>query len=270
MSPIVPNACRPYIERQLQLHFNRIEDWADNNGFKVLQSNTVCVHFCRRRGLHPDPYLVFHDNPIPVWHFTRFKTDICPSYQGPEEKVCQGFEFVACCFQYRLGWGSYSSFTTVQGPGLLKLDYGCFIYEAACKSSISLLYPIQNQGLRLSLEAFRTSPAQSLFVEANELPLHLRREKLALQFATKIAANPNNPVYDTMFNPWYVDLFARKPRVIPTFGICIKESLKELDLDPDIITKFEFPETPPWTYPTAIATSLFRMPRRIKRILRST
>ena len=72
-----------------------------------------------------------------------------------------------------------------------KLDYGCFIYGAACISYISLLDPIQNQGLRLSLGAIRTSPAQSLCVEANELPLHLRREKLALQFATEIAANPN-------------------------------------------------------------------------------
>ena len=152
----------------------------------------------------------------------------------------------------------------------MKLDYGCFIYGAACKSSISLLDPIQNQGLRLSLGAFRTSPAQSLCVKANELPLHLRREKLPLQFATKIAANQNNPVYDTIFNPRYLDLFAGKPRVIPTFGTRIKESLEELDFDPDIIAKFEFPETPPWTYPTAIATSLFCIPRRIIRILRST
>ena len=95
-------------------------------------------------------------------------------------------------------------------------------------------------------------PFLLLCVEVNELPLRLRREKLALQFATKIAANPNNPVYDTIFNPRYVELFGRKPRVIPTFGIRIKESLEELDFDPDIIAKFEFPETPPWTYPTAM------------------
>ena len=68
------------------------------------------------------------------------------------------------------------------------------MYGAACKSYISLLDPIQNQGLRLCLRALRTSPAQSLCVEANELPLHFRREKLALQFATIIAADPNKPV----------------------------------------------------------------------------
>ena len=49
-----------------------------------------------------------------------------------------------------------------------------------------------------------------------------------------------------------MDLFGRKPRVIPTFGIRIKESLEELDFDPMIIKKFEFPETPPWTCPTAM------------------
>ena len=33
------------IERHLLLYLNRIEDWADNNGFKFSQSKTVCVHF---------------------------------------------------------------------------------------------------------------------------------------------------------------------------------------------------------------------------------
>ena len=95
-----------------------------------------------------------------------------------------------------------------------KLDYGCFIHGAACESYISLLDPIQNQGLRLSLGAFRTSPAHSLCVEANELPLCFRRGKLALQFATKIAANPTNPVYETIFNPQcvqWITLCALKP-----------------------------------------------------------
>ena len=82
----------------------------------------------------------------------------------------------------------------------------------------------------------------SLFTsEEKSLPSNLQRKKL-----------PINPVYDTIFTTWYVDLFGRKPRVIPTFVICIKESLEELDFDPDIITKFEFPETPPRTYPTAM------------------
>ena len=82
------------IERQLQLHLNRIEDWADNNGFKFSQSKTVCVHFCRRRGLHPDPFLVLYDNPIPVKKETKFlgilldsKLTFVPHIKGLEKNV---------------------------------------------------------------------------------------------------------------------------------------------------------------------------------------
>ena len=54
------------VERQLQLHLDGIENWADNNGLKFSKSKTVCVLFSRRRGLHPDPNLVLYNNPIPV------------------------------------------------------------------------------------------------------------------------------------------------------------------------------------------------------------
>ena len=65
--------------------------------------------------------------------------------------------------------------------------------------------------------------------------------------------------------------FGRKPRVIPTFGIRIKESLEELDFDPDIIAKFELPETPPYGHIQLLwSTSLFHIPRTIKRILQNS
>ena len=60
------------MKRQLKLHLKRREDWADNNSFKYSQSKTVRVHFCQRRGLHPDPYLVLYNNPIPVKKDTKF------------------------------------------------------------------------------------------------------------------------------------------------------------------------------------------------------
>ena len=55
---------------------------------------------------------------------------------------------------------------------------------------------ILNQGLRLALGAFRTSPVNSLYVEANEPSLNLRRKKLSLQFHLKLKSNPNNPSHE--------------------------------------------------------------------------
>ena len=60
-----------------------------------------------------------------------------------------------------------------------KLDYGCIVYGSAFKTALAMPDPVQNQGLRLSLGAFRSSPVESLYVEAHEPPLEIRREKLA-------------------------------------------------------------------------------------------
>ena len=39
------------IERQLQLCLNKVEKWADENGFKFSKTKTVCMHFCNKRKL---------------------------------------------------------------------------------------------------------------------------------------------------------------------------------------------------------------------------
>ncbi len=102
-----------------------------------------------------------------------------------------------------------------------KLDYGCIVYDSTRFSYLKVLDPIQNHGLRLCLSAFRTSPADSLAVEADELPLPIRRDKLALQYIYmyKVAACPENPVHSIIFEPKCGRLFETKPRSIATFGI---------------------------------------------------
>jgi hypothetical protein len=45
------------IEKQLQICLNKIEKWAMENGFKFSSSKTLGMHFCNKRGLHPDPEL---------------------------------------------------------------------------------------------------------------------------------------------------------------------------------------------------------------------
>ena len=112
-----------------------------------------------------------------------------------------------------------------------------------------MLDPIQNQGLRTCLGAFRTSPAESLYVEADESPLYLRREQLALQYAAKIASFPSNPVHDCIFKPSYGNLYVKKPTVILPFGLRHAETLEELGIHPNNIEELTVPPTPPWTYP---------------------
>jgi hypothetical protein len=128
-----------------------------------------------------------------------------------------------------------------------KLDYGCIVYGSARKSYLQMLDPIQTQALRLCMGAFRTSPVDSLQVEANEPPLMFCREKLTLQYCIKIKANPANPAYQCAFEPQYVQLFADKPNIIPPLSTRLATALSNIKLDISKIARIKVPTQAPWT-----------------------
>ena len=59
--------------------------------------------------------------------------------------------------------------------------------------------------------AFRTSPMESPYVEANEESLYRRRERLSIQYALKLKSMPKHPA-------------------IPTFGIRIHKLLQDIPI----------------------------------------
>merc|ERR1711911_202608 len=98
-----------------------------------------------------------------------------------------------------------------------KLDYGSIVWGSARKSYLRMLDPIANQGLRLSLGAFKTSPIESIQAEANEPSLYIRREKLALQYALRVSQNQQNPTYKTIFDPNFTGLLKGNQTLSGTF-----------------------------------------------------
>ncbi|GFU54016.1 putative RNA-directed DNA polymerase from transposon X-element [Trichonephila clavipes] len=60
------------IERQLQTTVNRLVQWCDQNGHTISPSKSSCVHFCRKRNLHPDPSIHIEHIKIPVVSAVRF------------------------------------------------------------------------------------------------------------------------------------------------------------------------------------------------------
>ena len=111
------------------------------------------------------------------------------------------------------------------------MDYGSIVYGSARKSYLKSLDTIHHQGLRLALEAFRTSPVESLYAESNEPSLYIRREKLSLQYVTKLAANPRNSAYDCVFNPKYERFYNNKPTAIKPLGLRIQPLLEEANIN---------------------------------------
>ena len=81
-------------------------------------------------------------------------------------------------YGHSIWWKYWSPTKLYRSQVRSKLDYGCIVYGSASKTALAKLDPVHNQGLRLSLGAFRSSPVESLYVEAHEPPLEIRRENL--------------------------------------------------------------------------------------------
>ena len=221
------------IERHLQQCINRIEKWASHNGFKFSRSKTQCVHFCQLRKVHDDPELYLYGSLIPVVEDFKFlgvlfdrKLSFIPHIKYLKAKCLKALNLLKVLSH--TDWGADRTVLLQLYRSIIrsKLDYGSIVYGSARKSYLSMLDTVHHQGLRLALGAFRTSPVESLYVEAEEPSLYLRREKLTLQYAIRLAANPSNPAHKVTFPPYISDellqLYESKPNAITsstTFNI---------------------------------------------------
>ena len=106
---------------------------------------------------------------------------------------------------------------------------------------------ILNQGLRLALGAFRTSPVNSLYAETNEPSLNLRRKKLFLQYYLKLKSNQNNPTYKVVSEPLYKDEFPKREKVIPPLSLRCEADINCLDCDLEDVANYKISEVPLWT-----------------------
>ena len=112
---------------------------------------------------------------------------------------------------------------------------------------------IHSQGLRLCLEAFRASPVDSLYVDANEPPLDLRRLKLTLQYIVKLKSKIDNPAFDCVLihNMKFIRQKINK-KCIKSIGFRIKEHIDYsnivllLILVFSIIKPVSHSKIPPW------------------------
>ena len=112
-----------------------------------------------------------------------------------------------------------------------KWDYGSIVYGSACRSVLKQLDPIHHQGLRIALGAFRTSPAQSLHVEAHEPSLTSRRLKLSLNYVLKLKSLPQIPAYSCVVEPENIKLFEESESKIPPLVIRILPHFEKSKLD---------------------------------------
>ncbi|GFT33193.1 probable RNA-directed DNA polymerase from transposon X-element [Trichonephila clavipes] len=225
------------IERQLQTAVNNILKWCDTNGHSISASKSCCVHFCRKRGIHPDPDIRIRDIQIPVVPDVRFlgvifdrRLTFLPYILQLRKRCEKSLNFLKVLSNTSWGADRTSLLRVYQAIVLSRIEYGCVVYGSACNSTLKKLDPVHHMALRICSGAFRTSPVQSLYVNCHQLPLDLRRRKLSLAFYFKILSVPSHPLQNVYMSTSMKRLYDARPSNIRPFMDRMKLHISELDL----------------------------------------
>jgi ribonuclease HI len=138
-----------------------------------------------------------------------------------------------------------------------KLDYGCQVYGSASKTALKMLDPVHHQALRLATGAFRTSPCESLYVEANEPSLSDRRKMLSLQYYIRASKIPDSMVMKHLDNTNLDNRYSNSKRKPKSVAYKIRQIFRELNSEIPEIIPFYSSELGPWEIPKqSICTNL--------------
>lgn len=188
-------------QRILQPTLHKLQTWAENNGFTFSESKTKCVCFSRKKKILNHPLLTLKEKPL------QFQDTL---------------KFLGLIFDSRLTWKPHILYlkneiatklnilkvinhpTYNPSRKLLlnlyrslirsKAEYGILALASASPNTLSILNPPLNVALRICIGALRSTPIQSLYCEASELPPTYRRRVLANNYLSKISNNRNHPI----------------------------------------------------------------------------
>jgi ribonuclease HI len=224
------------IKQKMQTCLNNITQWSNKNGYKFSIAKTNAIHFNTIRGLHlkPDLYLdnqklnyvenakflgIIWDEKL-TWrpHLLNLKAN-CQKLLGLMRSISS------------LTWGADQNTLKLVYIAYIrsKLDYGSIIYASAHKTNLQIIDSIANEALRISTGAFKSTPIESIYILANEIPLNMRRKKLSLQYYFKLRSNINNPAYNQAIPIKDERLFINKKIPVP-FALRIQYLLNELNI----------------------------------------
>ena len=221
-----------YRERQLQLAINHINAWTNKNGFIFSIDKTHCVHFCRVRGIHPDPEIFINQRQISILDTARFlgvtfdkKITFLPHILNLRTRCDKSLNILKVLSNTSWGADRISLLKIYRAIIRSKMDYGCQTYGSACSTYLKKLDTVHHSALRICSGAFRTSPVVSLYVDCVEPPLYLIREKLSLELFYRILSHPHHPLRTYLLTREHDTLYENRPSCIPNFGIRIRNIL---------------------------------------------
>ena len=242
-------------ERKLQLTIDKIVKWASERGFRFSSSKTVAMHFCRIRGIHPDPDLFLSGQRITCVEETKFLGLTFDSkltwefhIRNIKIKCMKALDIlrILSCTK----WGADRKHLLQLHRSLIvsKLSYGSEIYSSATKYRLDALNAVHHAGIRISTGAFKSSPINSLLVDAGEMPLELIRQTQMIRYSVRVQRIPDSLTCKVIFKSNF-SIFRNKQSFPMPFGLRIKVILEDFGLPQVKVLPVKYSVFSPWKMP---------------------
>ena len=241
-------------QRQLQLCIDSLTRWSLLNGFKFSTGKTACIHFCRRTRYCPDIRLRLYGQSVPMRSEAKFlgvvydkRLTYGPHITRLREKCAMRMNVLKVTS--RMSFGADRTTLLQLYHALIRsvLDYASIVYDGALHKTKQSLDSLHHACVRIATGAFRTSRRASLLVDGGEMPLDLRRKRLALFYACKIRQDPDHPTFPWIFNQALVEQFLATRRC-SSQALCVRihKWLGNTDIDLSCLAMRHISHLEPW------------------------
>ncbi len=243
-------------ERRIQLTIDRVQRWVQERGFRFSSTKTVAMHFCRIRGVHPDPDLFLDGRRISCPQEVKFlgltldpRLTWVPHLRRVKGSCGQTLNLLRVLSHTKWGADRRTLLMLHRSLVLSKLEYGCELYSSATPARLRTLDSVHHSGLRLATGAFRTSPIPSLLVAAGEMGLERRRQSHVARTWYRVQRLSGSPTKDCISISTFHPFFDLHPGFPKPFSYRAREILADLSLPQTAVLCGNIPRLSPWDLP---------------------
>lgn len=241
-----------HMQKMLQDSLHKLEKWTKTSGFNFSVDKTKCILFSKKPRHRPvlnlQEQALEYTDEVKYLGVTFDERLTWKSHIVNLRKTCTKLlGLIKALAHYQWGADSSSLLKIYRSIIRSRIDYALIAYSTASRSLLKYISTIENAALRISLGAYRTSPADSLHHLASELPLLERAKLYSLRYAAKISENPTHPNYQLTISDRFKTLFQRQNLVPPLYAR-VTRTLAEFRFKiPDVLSCQNIPA--PWISP---------------------
>lgn len=242
-----------HIENIMQDAIKKLQQWTKHNGLSFSPQKTAAVLFRRTRKPQRPVQLYMNNTVLPTVPNHKFlgitfdeKMNWTPHINELYRSCSKKLKLLKMLSHREWGAGRRSLLNVYKALILSKIDYGSIVYSSARQGVLKKLDPIHNTAIRICTGAYRSSPIDSLLVEAGVPSLENRRKRMTVNYSYKLAYKTHHPVKDTMYLDPSAQKYNRLKNPTKPFRLRCKELLNNLDITLPFVNNHQYNTLAPW------------------------